>query len=143
MMQAEYALVDAVPERPYTWSSRGPAYDGDKGVTIYAPGAAITSVPEYLLQNSQLMNGTSMSSPNACGNIALMMSALKAEGIKYTPYRIHKSLLNTAKDIKDEMMVGFLQIDKAFTFFKKHLNAVDQDIFFDVQLLSFYTDYYP
>ena len=42
MIQAEYALLENVPDSPHTWSSRGPAYDGDKGVTIYAPGGKVS-----------------------------------------------------------------------------------------------------
>lgn len=42
MMDAEYAMLENVPERPFTWSSRGPAFDGNIGVDIYTPGAAIT-----------------------------------------------------------------------------------------------------
>lgn len=70
--------------------------DGRQGATICAPGAAITSVPPYMLQGSQLMSGTSMASPNAAGVAALLISAMKQNGIKGSPYMLKRALENSA-----------------------------------------------
>ncbi|KAF9916384.1 tripeptidyl-peptidase II Tpp2 [Linnemannia zychae] len=134
MQQAEYALFEAVPERPYTWSSRGPTLDGHVGVDIYAPGAAITSIPEYELSKFQRMNGTSMSSPNACGCISLILSGLKAENKAYTPYRVHRALVNTAKDIQDQFRVGFLQVEKTFEHLLTYHAYEEQDVTYKIQI---------
>ncbi|KAF9193326.1 tripeptidyl-peptidase II Tpp2 [Haplosporangium sp. Z 767] len=134
MQQAEYALFEAVPERPYTWSSRGPTLDGDVGVNIYAPGAAITSIPEYELSKYQRMNGTSMSSPNACGCISLLLSGLKAENKSYTPYRVHRALVNASKDIQDQFRVGFLQVEKTFEHLMTYHAYEEQDVDYKIQI---------
>jgi len=42
------------------------------------------------------MNGTSMASPCACGGLALLVSALKAEGQAVTPARVRRAVENTA-----------------------------------------------
>ncbi|CAG8454666.1 15829_t:CDS:10 [Acaulospora morrowiae] len=134
MVQAEYALLESVPERAYTWSSQGPTTDGDIGVAIYAPGGAITSTPLYSLTKAQLMNGTSMSSPNATGCVALLLSGLKAEDKKYTPYRIRNALVNSAKPVNENFDVGLLQVEKTWDYLKKFYDRPDQDVVYEVRI---------
>lgn len=69
MMTAEYSMREKVPATCYSWSSRGPTLDGDRGITVCAPGGAITSVPNYTLKNSELLNGTSMAAPHVSGAV--------------------------------------------------------------------------
>ncbi|CAH1761382.1 1986_t:CDS:10 [Entrophospora sp. SA101] len=111
MVKAEYALLDSVPERAYTWSSRGPATDGDVGVTIYAPGG---------------------SSPNATGCIALLLSGLKAQNKKYTPYRIKNAIVNSAKSVDETFDVGMIQVEKAWDYLQKFYDRSDQDQTFQI-----------
>ncbi|KAJ1533129.1 tripeptidyl-peptidase II Tpp2, partial [Nowakowskiella sp. JEL0078] len=137
MMDAEYALLERVEERAFTWSSRGPTIDGDLGHTIYAPGAAITSVPQFTIQHSQLMNGTSMASPNCCGCLALVVSALKAENISYSAYSIKAALLNTGKNINDQFGIGLIQVEDTFEYLFKVLTKTNNfDISYEVSVLD-------
>ncbi|KAJ1655524.1 hypothetical protein IWQ61_004741 [Dispira simplex] len=135
-MQSEYPMLDYVPEVPYTWSSRGPSYDGDVGVDIYAPGSAITCFPAYSLRRGQLLNGTSMSSPNCCGCIALLLSGLKATGASYTPYRIKTAMKNSAKSVGDAMQVGYIQVDAAWQYLQKFAQVTDLDVDYTTTVLT-------
>ncbi|RIA92162.1 subtilase family-domain-containing protein [Glomus cerebriforme] len=134
MVQAEYALLESVPERAYTWSSQGPCTDGDIGITTYAPGSAITSTPTYSLTKSTLMNGTSMSSPNATGCIALLLSGLKAESKPYTPFRIKNAISNSGKSINENFGVGLLQVQKTWDYLNTYYDREDQDVVFEVEI---------
>lgn len=127
----------------YTWSSRGPTSDGDTGVTFSAPGGAIAPVPQWSQQRMQLMNGTSMASPCACGGLALLLSALKAEGQAITPARVRRAVENTALrlDSEDPSAVltygrGLLQVADAHSYLQQgqgsHLDETLRDLRLEV-----------
>ncbi len=138
MMTAEYALLEARNGLPYTWSSRGPTIDGSMGVDICAPGGAIAPVPHWTLSASMQMNGTSMSSPNACGNIALLLSGLKSNGIPYSPYSVRRAIQNTARVIKNADVFaqgpGLVQIDHAFDYLEQSAGTPGELLKFEVTL---------
>ncbi|KAJ1963266.1 hypothetical protein GGI12_002155 [Dipsacomyces acuminosporus] len=132
-IKAEYAMYDTVKDTVFTWCSRGPTSDGARGVDIYAPGSAIASYPAYTLQRLHLANGTSMSSPNLCGCLALLVSAWKQElakdDQKISPYRVKNAILSTAKSFGgDALGAGLIQTDAAWTFLKKNVDRTYEDI---------------
>ncbi len=140
MMRAEYSLRKLLPGMPYTWSSRGPTSDGDAGVDIFAPGGAVAPVPSWTLQGSMRMNGTSMSSPNACGNLALLISGLKQQKISYTPTSLRRAIRNTAAPIAGPAADGFgqgpglLQVDRAWDYLARHAASVGETLPIEVRV---------
>ncbi|CAI0546836.1 unnamed protein product [Linum tenue] len=123
MAAGAHSVVEAPAEGlEYTWSSRGPTVDGDLGVSISAPGGAVAPVPTWTLQKRMLMNGTSMASPSACGGTALLISAMKAEGVCVSPYTVRKALENTAEPVGQSLAdklttgQGLMQVDKAYEY---------------------------
>uniref|UniRef100_A0AC35F5A0 Tripeptidyl-peptidase 2 n=1 Tax=Panagrolaimus sp. PS1159 TaxID=55785 RepID=A0AC35F5A0_9BILA len=130
MMKSMYSAREVIDPTMYIWSSRGPNFSGGMGVSISAPGAAVTGVPKHCLKGRELMNGTSMSSPNACGTIACLLSALKDNSIPFSPFSIRLALQNTAYQPKEgyhdafSLGCGILQVDSAFEFCKTSLSTV-------------------
>jgi tripeptidyl-peptidase-2 len=126
----------------YTWSSRGPTADGDVGVCFSAPGGAIAPVPQWTSQKRQLMNGTSMSSPCAAGGVALLLSAMKAEGQKVTPARVRRAIENTCRAVNAENPAsaltygrGLLQVGEAWEYLKKSAEVdVPAELRYDVSV---------
>ncbi|KAK5983257.1 Subtilase-type proteinase, partial [Trichostrongylus colubriformis] len=101
-----YGVWRDVQSSLYPWSSRGPSVDGSLGVSLHAPGAAFAGVPRYTRKSAEMMNGTSMSSPNAAGAIACVLSKLRSENIPWTPYRLRLALENTAASKPNEEAFG-------------------------------------
>lgn len=137
MMEAEYVMREKLPGNVYTWTSRDPCIDGGQGVTVCAPGGAITSVPQFTMSKSQLMNGTSMAAPHVAGAIALLISGLKQKGIKYSPYSIKRAIANTATKLSyvDPFAQGngLLNVEKAFEYLTQHENAPENMMRFSVR----------
>ncbi|MER5776372.1 S8 family serine peptidase [Streptomyces sp. NPDC002039] len=97
----------------FPFSSRGPREDGGFTPTITAPGAAINTTQTWLPGSPvaeagytlpagySMLQGTSMSSPQAAGAGALLISAAKQQHIALSPASLRVALTSTAKKIAD------------------------------------------
>ncbi|WKY15571.1 hypothetical protein Q1695_000781 [Nippostrongylus brasiliensis] len=122
--QTLYGVFNNVRSVLYPWSSRGPCVDGSLGVSMYAPGAAIAGVPRYCRKSTEMMNGTSMSSPNATGAIACLLSKLLADKTEWSPYRIRLAMENTARKFENEEAFGsghgLIQVLEGYKYMAAH-----------------------
>ncbi|MGW7440503.1 S8 family serine peptidase [Streptomyces sp. NPDC054849] len=108
---ANYGSGVATKYNMFPFSSRGPREDGGFTPTITAPGASINTIQTWLPgapvkeagytlpAGYGMLQGTSMSSPQAAGASALLISAAKQQNIKLTPAALRVALTSSAKKI--------------------------------------------
>ncbi|SCG42037.1 S8 family serine peptidase [Micromonospora halophytica] len=109
---ANYGSVVRAKNALFNFSSRGPREDGGFKPNITAPGSAISTIPVWqagspvpeagyaLPPGYGMFNGTSMSSPQAAGAAALLLSAAKATDKGVTPAALRRAIYSSAKPIK-------------------------------------------
>ncbi|GAA2518881.1 S8 family serine peptidase [Pilimelia columellifera subsp. columellifera] len=109
-----YGSVVRAEQALFPFSSRGPREDGGFKPNIVAPGSAISTTPMWtaggpaaeagygLPAGYAMYNGTSMSSPQAAGAGALLLSAAKGTGAAVTPAALRRALYSTARTIAGE-----------------------------------------
>ncbi|MEW1719290.1 S8 family serine peptidase [Streptomyces sp. NPDC093109] len=110
---ANYGSVVTKKYALLPFSSRGPREDGGFTPTLTAPGAAINTTQTWapggpvaeagyqLPAGYTMLQGTSMSSPQAAGASALLISAAKQKKISLTPAKLRTALTSTATKIPD------------------------------------------
>ncbi|MFD3757905.1 S8 family serine peptidase [Streptomyces sp. NPDC058622] len=110
---ANYGSGVAKKYNMFNFSSRGPREDGGFTPTISAPGASINTAQTWipgspvkeagyaLPPGYAMLQGTSMSSPQAAGASALLISAAKQANVALKPAGLRVALTSTAKKIAD------------------------------------------
>ncbi|MFC7933445.1 S8 family serine peptidase [Streptomyces cinereoruber] len=141
---ANYGSAVAKKYAMFPFSSRGPREDGGLTPTITAPGSAVNTIPTWLpgagLAESGyalpagygMLNGTSMSSPQAAGASALLLSAAKQRGIALSPLTLRTALISTAQRIPGvaahEQGAGLIDIEEAWESIKDGATAHDYTV---------------
>ena len=137
MESGMYATLDA-DEMPDVsscyFSSRGPTQDGVLP-DLCAPGGALLPIPCHCLQSKARYHGTSMSSPNACGVAARVLSAVDFEP---TPAELKRALINSATtpNAKDPFAQGGSAVHalRAVEYLEKHRGKPGQHLNYKVTL---------
>lgn len=137
MAAALYAAPEGSAATAFGFSSRGPTKSGHLGVSILGPGAAFAPVAFDSLNRTQMMNGTSMSSPSVAGVGALLVSGAKQAGLKTSPARIKAALMNTARPVEDvepwAQGPGLAQVGPAFEHLRTYQGIAAFDVHFQAE----------
>ncbi|MFL6127499.1 MAG: S8 family serine peptidase [Mycobacteriales bacterium] len=106
---ANYGSETRTAMQLHNFSSRGPREDGGAKPNVAAPGSALSTTPLWqpggpvpeagysLPPGLQMLNGTSMASPQSAGAGALLLSAAKATDRGVTPAALRRALYSSAK----------------------------------------------
>jgi subtilisin family serine protease len=98
--QTNYSTLEPRRDDMFQFSSRGPLLDGDPGIDFISPGAALSTLPSWMLVKSESWNGTSMASPQGAGFCAVVLSACRQEGIPVTPDRLRRAMRAGARRLE-------------------------------------------
>ena len=121
----------------FPFSARGPREDGGMKPEIVAPGAAVSAIPTWLPGEGVpqtgyelpsgygMFNGTSMSSPQAAGAVALLLSSAADAGVKVTPAALRTALSSSARYLDDQPAyaqgAGLISVPGAWKLLAKQL----------------------
>lgn len=106
--KANYGADVSADQALFPFSSRGPREDGGLKPTVSAPGSAISTIPTWepgspvaeagydLPPGYAMFNGTSMSSPQTAGALALVIGAAKQAKIPFAPPSLRAALTSAA-----------------------------------------------
>jgi subtilisin family serine protease len=104
--------------RLFNFSSRGPLANGSPGVDFITPGAAVSTLPTWHLTRNENWNGTSMAAPQACGCLALLLSAAQQDGVPVSPPRVDRAMRATAQALPEvsfvEQGAGLISLPEAY-----------------------------
>lgn len=139
--QSNYGSDSTSADNLHGFSSRGPREDGGFKPNIIAPGAAISTTPEWqpggpvggtytLPPGYSMLNGTSMASPQATGAAALLVSAAKQAGAQFQPDQLRQAinssarLLDTTRIQVHEQGNGLFDVGAAWNLLKTNIKTV-------------------
>ncbi|MFI6875713.1 S8 family serine peptidase [Streptomyces sp. NPDC050400] len=110
---ADYGSKVSARQALFPFSARGPREDGGFKPEVVAPGAAVSSIPAWLAGEGVpqtgyelpagygMFNGTSMASPQATGDAALLLSAARQTGVKASSAALRSALTGSARFLAD------------------------------------------
>lgn len=120
--------ADLKQDEMFSFSSRG----GESAKPDFVcPGFAAATVPLWE-EGHNVMRGTSMASPQAAGACALLLSALKKEGLPIRRDILYSALRRGSEELRGYSVLdqgyGLLNIEKSFEIYKRLLK-IGGDVF--------------